>query len=151
MLTNDHGGGLQTLAGPPGQLRMEAPFAEPMPTGREVQLPTAAKPHSAICKYFHSPKVLIIAYLALVRLLMSTDMQPFWMYGAYVLCTSASSIMQICLTALFKAMPFRTLVLGAFSSLQSAIIDHLSAYQSVSNVVWGRRGVQEGSHVASST
>lgn len=36
---------------------MEAPFAEPLPGGREVQVPTNAKPHSAVCKYFHSSKV----------------------------------------------------------------------------------------------
>ncbi|KAL3156798.1 hypothetical protein ABBQ38_001069 [Trebouxia sp. C0009 RCD-2024] len=35
---------------------MEAPFAEPLPAGREVQIPTNAKSHSAVCKYFHSPK-----------------------------------------------------------------------------------------------
>ena len=36
---------------------MEGRFAEPLPAGREVQLPTNAKPHSAVCKYFHTPKV----------------------------------------------------------------------------------------------
>ena len=64
---------LQNQAGPPGQPHMEGAFAEALPAGREVQLPTAAKPHSAICKYFHSPKVFITSPLTHNNLQYSTS------------------------------------------------------------------------------